>query len=160
MKCLIVYYSMSGNTKRVAEKLSRVLNCDLEEITELKRRRGTLGFIKSVYEILGKKFPPILELERDPHAYDTIIVGTPVWVGSLATPVKSFLERYGARIDRAAFFLTKGGEAETKAFAQMSEILGMKPVATMQIRAGELKRDVDLSDRCARYIENFARSVG
>lgn len=45
MSRLVVFYSRTGNTKKVAEALARELKCDTDEILETKSRKGILGYI-------------------------------------------------------------------------------------------------------------------
>jgi len=47
MKGLIVYFSRTGRTRKVAEALQEATGFDLEEIKEKAGRVGTLGFLKS-----------------------------------------------------------------------------------------------------------------
>jgi hypothetical protein len=54
-KALVVFYSRSGTTRRVAQALSEVLQCDLEEITEPTPRTGFLGYIRSLLEAMRKR---------------------------------------------------------------------------------------------------------
>jgi protein involved in ribonucleotide reduction len=54
-KTLVVFYSRSGTTRRIAEALSETLKCDLEEITEPKPRTGFLGYIRSILEARRKR---------------------------------------------------------------------------------------------------------
>jgi flavodoxin len=42
-RILVVYYSRSGTTRKIAEALSEALACDLEEIVEDKSRAGSFG---------------------------------------------------------------------------------------------------------------------
>jgi flavodoxin len=43
MKSLVVYYSRSGNTRFVAEQISEEIGADIEEIIDIKKRKGLLG---------------------------------------------------------------------------------------------------------------------
>ena len=45
MKKLVVYYSRTGNTKVVAEKIANQLNADISEIIDRKNRKGRLVFL-------------------------------------------------------------------------------------------------------------------
>ncbi|MCD6377573.1 MAG: flavodoxin family protein, partial [Planctomycetes bacterium] len=54
-KILIVYYSRSGTTRMVAEKLAKLLEADIEEIRERKERAGTLGFFIGIKDSILDK---------------------------------------------------------------------------------------------------------
>jgi hypothetical protein len=47
MKALVAHYSRGGTTKKVAEKISALLEGDIEEIHDLKKRSGIIGWFKS-----------------------------------------------------------------------------------------------------------------
>jgi len=47
MKILVVFYSRSGRTKKIAEAISDILKCDKEEIFDLKNRKGIPGFLSA-----------------------------------------------------------------------------------------------------------------
>jgi len=47
MKTLVVYYSRTGKTKFVAEKIAVELKADVEEVVDLKSRSGRFGFLKA-----------------------------------------------------------------------------------------------------------------
>ena len=44
MRSLVVYYSRTGVTKKVAEAISQMLGADIEEIIDRRDRRGPKGF--------------------------------------------------------------------------------------------------------------------
>jgi flavodoxin len=47
MKILIVYYSRTGRTKKIAEKIQYRLNADIDEISDTKNRAGILGWLSA-----------------------------------------------------------------------------------------------------------------
>lgn len=117
MKTLIIYYSWSGNTKRVAEKIrDEVKNSDLVEI---KVSAGT--FSTDMYEtndifkeqIETNQLPQINLPKVDFEQYDLILIGSPVWSGMPASPIKSFLNElqrvnYSGKV--SSFFTDAGQE--------------------------------------------------
>ncbi|MBA7547536.1 hypothetical protein ES705_39958 [subsurface metagenome] len=54
-RILVVYYSKTGHTRKIAQDIAQQMNVDLEEITDLDERGGTLGFLKSDQSINNKK---------------------------------------------------------------------------------------------------------
>ena len=90
-KTLVVFYSRSGTTRRVAQALSEALQCDLEEITEPKPRTGFLGYIRSLLEATRKRPSTITPKKHDVSSYALVVVGTPVWAWSLSSPVRAYL---------------------------------------------------------------------
>jgi len=54
-KSLVVFYSRTGTTKRVAESISNLLKCDVEEVIDRKDRKGPLGCLKSGSDAMSKK---------------------------------------------------------------------------------------------------------
>ena len=50
MNTLVVYYSRTGKTKFVAEKVATKLKAEIEEVLDLKNRSGRIGFLKAGYD--------------------------------------------------------------------------------------------------------------
>src|SRR5262245_20444151 len=46
-KVLVTYYSRSGHTRRLAERIAQVLGADLEPIVDQRPRAGLLGYLRS-----------------------------------------------------------------------------------------------------------------
>ena len=74
MKALVVYYSRTGTTKKVAEIIKTKLRCDIEEIITETKRAGLFGYMKCGFEAVFKKIPQIKTAETDPSDYDIIII--------------------------------------------------------------------------------------
>ena len=154
MRTLVVYYSFSENTARVAEAAASTLNADIERIDEVVPRSKILGALSGVYEVLFDKSPEIQASQRDPGAYDLVILGAPVWAARLASPMKSYLERHKGRIARAAYFVCAGGSGVKSALKQYEEFGGPKPAATLFVADGDQK-----SDAWRRKLAAFAEEV-
>ena len=138
LKTLVVFYSRSGTTRRIAVALSEALKCDLEEITEPTPRTGLLGYMRSLLEATLKHPSTITPRQRDVSSYDLVVVGTPVWAWSLSSPVRAYLMSTASRLPEVAFFCTLGGSGSESAFAQMTAIVGKKPRAVCAITEREV----------------------
>jgi flavodoxin len=152
MRALVVFYSRAGNTKRVAEVIAESLKADIEEIKDARSRSGFLGFLRSGYEALAGKLADIQQAIRKPDEYDLVLIGSPIWVGRLSSPIRAYLALHGRTIKQTAFFCTCKS-SEGKAFREM-EALSKKPIATLCIREKEIK-----SGEHARKIEGFMKAL-
>jgi flavodoxin len=55
LKSLVLFYSRSGNTRRVAEMIARQLEADIQELVDKKGRAGMLGFLRAGRDAMKKK---------------------------------------------------------------------------------------------------------
>ncbi|MGZ3295282.1 MAG: flavodoxin family protein [Xanthobacteraceae bacterium] len=115
-RMLVVFYSRSGKTRRVAEALAEALKCDLEEITEPKPRTGFLGYLRSLLEARRKRPSIIAPNKHDVLSYDLVVIGTPVWAWSLSSPVRAYLMTTAGQLPDVAFFCTLGGKGSESTF--------------------------------------------
>jgi flavodoxin len=138
MKTLVVYYSRTGTTKRLGEEIARLLKSDIEELIDLKNRMGIFGWIFSGRDAMKKYTTKIKEINKDIKKYDLVIIGTPNWGASLTPATRTFLEKYKRDIKKAAFFCTMGGDNPGKTFIQMEEIIQIKPIGTLALKAKEV----------------------
>ena len=93
-KILTVYYSYSGNTKKIAEKIHDALGGDIAEIETVVPYSGDYdAVVDQGNEEVQKGFKPKIRPLPVNHAdYDVIVLGTPVWWYTFAPAVKTFLE--------------------------------------------------------------------
>jgi len=152
MNALVVYYSRTGSTRKVAQAISDQLDGSMEEITEPKSRKGIIGFMRSGFEAMRQKPSKINPITANPADFDFIIIGSPVWGGSLSSPVRAFLVEYGKVLGNVAFFSTKGGSATPKLFAQMESLVGKAPVATLELRQSEVEKQA-FAERLDSFLE-------
>ncbi len=114
MKTVIVYYSLSGNTKYAAETIAAALNADLLPLFPVKAYPDS-GFKKFFWggksALMGNK-PKLEPYAFDAAAYERIIFGSPVWAGTFAPPLRTFIEENRDALSEkslAAFFCCSGG---------------------------------------------------
>jgi flavodoxin len=159
---LVVHYSRSGTTRRLAAAIAERLHCDTEEIRDRDPRKGLSGYIRSVFDSLRKRPADIETPMRDAGAYDLVIIGTPVWAGSMSAPVRSYLLVNKDRLHQVAFFCTLGGSGATSTFARMADLLERQPVAGVFATAVDMKSDTYLAmaRQFAKEIEIAAATPG
>lgn len=139
MQTLIVYYSRTGHTKKVAEELVKALKCDTEEIIDTVNRAGPIGWLNSGRQAGNKSLTKLQPIKKDPSQYDLVIAGTPIWASHVSTPVRTYLTENKEKLKKVAFFCTEGSSGGEKAFADMTEITGKKPEATLVVTMADLK---------------------
>ena len=89
----VIYYTRTNNSKRVAEKISSKLSCDLVQITDNINWQGLLGYLKAGFYSMTNKHVDIKFLGNLDAVEETIIVG-PLWAGGLASALRTLLDQY------------------------------------------------------------------
>jgi len=139
MKTLVVFYSRSGNTKKIAEDISNRMKSDIEEIIDIKHRKGLFGWFSAAMDARSKKLTNIKDIKNDPSKYELVIIGTPIWAGLMAPAVRTYLAQNKTKFKNVAFFCTYGGSGKLKTFTDMEEFIGMTPLSKFGIREKELR---------------------
>lgn len=110
-KILIVYYSHSENTQKIAKLIQEEAKGTLAEIRPLNPYPISYNeVVDQAKKEISKGFMPEIEkLNMDISEYDTIFIGTPNWWSTMAPPIKTFLNEYDLSGKKAAVFCTHGG---------------------------------------------------
>lgn len=143
MHALVVFYSLTGTTARVARSLAAEMGADLEEIQCPGYRPGFFGFWQAGYASWKNRAPEISPARFRPSDYDLLLIGGPVWAWNACTPVRAYLAREAPHLPTLGFFATAGGAGFEQAFATMERIAGRKPVATLALQASDFKQGRD-----------------
>ena len=129
MKTAIVYYSMGGNTALAAEKLAGGLDADLIEIKPVKAfpDKGLKKFLWGGKSAVMAETPALQPYTFQADLYDQVIIGFPVWAGTFAPPVRTFVKENGEALrgKPVAAFACQGGSGAEKAFGKLLECLGL-----------------------------------
>lgn len=162
MKIVIVYYSRSGQTRKIAELIGSKLNAEIEEIHDHKSRKGIFGFITSGNEAYLRKMPAIDPPKKDPAQYDMVIIGTPIWAGNPSTPVRAFLKENQEKLKQVAFFCTSMGSNPKPAFEEMRKIIGQEPIEQMNVTTRDFRNQFypEMVDEFVQRIKQSEKDSG
>lgn len=136
-KSLVVFYSRTGTTKRIAELVSKSIGCDIEEIVDLKNKSGVIGWLKAGREGAAKKLTKIGETFKDPSEYETIIIGTPVWAGNMSSAIRTWVSLNRKDLKNVAFFVT-GGAYNKNIFGDLIGACGKEPLAKLELKTRDI----------------------
>ena len=126
-KTLVAYFSASGTTARVAKGLAGAIGADIYEI------RPAVPYTKADLNWMDKKSrssvemndpssrPALADRNADIDAYDTVLLGFPIWWYVAPTIINSFLESYDFSGKKIVLFATSGGSGFGKT------VDGLKP---------------------------------
>ena len=154
MKTLVVYYSRTGKTRFVAEKVASELKADIEEIVDLKNRSGRFGFLKSGYEATRGIETEIGETQKSPKDYDLIVIGTPVWNSRPTSAIRTYLKRNNLSGKKVAIFCTNEGMGEEKAVERTKVLISngniVGELAVSKVLENREENESKISDWCSK----------
>lgn len=132
---LVLFASRSGNTERMANEIREQLDCDILEVEPevaydndynamLERSQKELAAIRQ------GNYPPIKTTMEKFDDYDIVFVGYPIWYGSMATPMQTFLHSHASKLagKRIALFATSGSSGIS---TSVNEARNLCPDATI-----------------------------
>ena len=128
MKTIIVYFSLEGNTDFVAQKIASELNADILRLSP-KKVYPSKGFSKFFWggksAVMGEA-PELEPYSFNAQDYDLIIFGTPVWAGTFAPPLRTFINENDMTGKKFAAFACQGGEGNQKKFKKLKDALSIE----------------------------------
>ena len=150
-KILVAYFSASGVTKSVAEKIADENGYDIFEIEPVEKYTPddldwTNKKSRSTIEMNDKSFRPPISNTVDVSGYDTVVIGFPVWWYREPSVIDTFLEAYDFSGKTIVPFCTSGSSGIGQTAERMQEIVGngAKVLSGKRFAAGvtedELKR--------------------
>ena len=104
-RCLVVYYTWSGNSRSLANDMGDILGCDVVQV-ELTTPY-TVTTDQELYPIAQAEiaaidnngtYPSIKTTIENLGDYDTVLVGYPLWYSRMATPMQAFLHNHAEQL--------------------------------------------------------------
>ncbi|MDR2702178.1 MAG: flavodoxin [Spirochaetaceae bacterium] len=149
MKTAVVYYSLDGNCAFVAEEVKSLFNAELIRLQtkDEKKRRGFAKYFWGGGMVFAHKKPPLKPYAFDPAAYELIVIGAPVWAGSPAPPIQTFLSESGMSGKKIALFVCHGGGkgnalGTLKNLLAGNEIIAEADFVNARKNSAEVKRQI------------------
>ncbi len=119
---LVVYYSRSGKTRWVAQKLAELLGADVEEILEKKDRAGVMGWLGSGRDAVMKK-PSELVSEHTVAGRKAVLIGMPVWAFEPPPPIRAYVTQVDLAGKKVFGFCTFDGSGGDKTMASLGQLV-------------------------------------
>ncbi len=136
MNILIVSYSLTGNNDALAASLAAACGGTHARITESKpRSTGSIAL-----DMLFGRIPRVNAPSARVDGYDVVIVVAPIWMGSIASPVRAWLRDAASTIGPYAFVSLSGGSdgPNPRIGADLAKRLGKAPTAVVDLHIADL----------------------
>jgi flavodoxin len=149
-RTLIVYYTRTGHTKMVAEKLAKKFNADLEQLIDTHKRTGAFGVSSAAKDAIFENTTAIVPLKHNLKDYNVILIGSPTWSADMVPAVRTFViqnDLSGKKIGLFGLYAHMGVE---RMFKEVSDIIAKgenKAFPTMPVRDDELSNAEVLSKK-------------
>lgn len=155
-KTLVAYFSATGTTAAAAKKLAAAAGADLYEIKPaVPYTKDDLNWMnknsRSSVEMNDKSSRPALADTSAPvGAYDTILLGFPIWWYIAPTIINSFLESYDFAGKKIVLFATSGGSGFGRA---VESLKGSCPGA--EIAEGKILNRMPEEAELRKWVESL-----
>ncbi|MCD8028142.1 MAG: NAD(P)H-dependent oxidoreductase [Erysipelotrichaceae bacterium] len=157
-KIIVAYFSATGTTKNVAEKLAKVVDCDLFEIVpKEKYTSADLNWqnpkSRSSYEMKDNPNfrPSISSHVNNIDQYDTIFLGFPIWWYVAPTIINTFLESYDLSNKKIVVFATSGSSGLGNTIKKLQESTNAAFVSGARLNASISKTELQNWVKTLKY---------
>ena len=136
MKSIVVFYSLEGNTRMIAQTIAEEIKATLLELkpTQEIPKKGFRKFFWGGKSVVFHEQPTLQNELPDFAEYDTVLIGTPIWAGSFAAPVNTFLKTRNLAGKNVAFFACHAGGGTDKCFENLKkELPGCKVLGELSM---------------------------
>ena len=159
MKILIVYYSRTGRTRKLAHEIHHRIESEIDEIQDKKTRKGILGWLSAGRDASQVKETEILGDTRSPSSFDIVVIGSPTWNGGVSVPIRTYVNRYLRDLKHIAVFTTGDGE-DLDAIEELRKMLGKRMFSMMHFVRGKEIDNMSYNKKLEKFImeiESFAQ---
>ncbi|MDD5647040.1 MAG: flavodoxin [Candidatus Bipolaricaulis sp.] len=162
MKGLVVFFTRTGKTRKLAEAMASACGGELEELREVGiHREGIGGWLRAGRDGMRQRTVTIEPAARRAADYDVVFVGSPVWGGNLCPAVRTYLKEAGGDMKRVALFCTMDGKEDGGTFASMrSLVASARVVGELAVRGRDAGDAEALRTRVADWIDDVRRAAG
>ena len=156
-KTLVAYFSASGVTAKVADKLADALGADIYEIRpEVAYTKADLNWMdkksRSTIEMNDKTIrPAIADQNARIDEYNTIFLGFPIWWYVAPSIINTFLESYDFSGKKIILFATSGGSK----FGKTVEELKVSVPDSCEIIEGKLLNGIQAIPSIRKWTESL-----
>jgi flavodoxin len=146
---VVVYFSCTGNTKSVANKIAGATESDIFEIVPEKPYSSddlnyNIKDCRANLEMNDISSRPAISSKIDVSEYDTVYIGYPIWWGTAPRIIDTFLESSNLSDKTVYAFCTSGGSGIETSISDMEETVpGLKIVSGQRFASGDSQEEID-----------------
>lgn len=162
MRKLVVYYSLGGNTRLVAETIAEKARADVLEL--LPEKEAPSGMVRRIVwggrsARTGER-PALKPYALDPSEYGMFFLGTPVWAWTIAPPLNTFLSKHSLEGKQVALFCCHGG-APGRALERMRRAVpGSIFVGELALKEPRSNDTVAQLERVGEWVDEVLSRIG
>lgn len=160
MKVAIVYYSLEGNSRLVAERLATLLHADVCEIESVRPypTKGPGKFIAGGRAAASSEKPELKPYSFDEGDYDLVVLAGPVWANHVASPLNTFLAGHDLSGCKVALAICSMGGNASRCAADFTRKLGLsEQPPTLSLRSPAAGKEPDLDGKLAAFAKELTR---
>lgn len=155
MGITIVYYSLTGNNKALADAVAKELSAVLVRVTEKKSRKTG----KIMFDTIFNRSPKVYPSPNDLQDRGSLLFIAPVWMGKAASPLRPYLKNLKKHPQPYAFASISGGalNPNPKLQEDLQKWAGAKPAAFADLHIADLlpkNPKPTLKDTSAYHLDN------
>lgn len=145
---LVIYFSRSGNTELMANEIARIKKADLLTIEADEYKIGLKGWIESLRDArntTAQIIPEKIDLSR----YDTIYIGSPIWLYSPAPPIWEFARKNDFKSKSVILFNSMNSKFEQRFIDQYEDVIeqnGGQFINHIYIIRGRMTQQMEVDD--------------
>lgn len=156
-KMLIMYYSLMGNTKFIAETIKEVTSADIQPLVPIKdlNPESSTKYMWGGMQATMKKKPELEPFKHNPNDYDLLIIGTPVWAWQASPPIRSLVNSCDFTKKKVALWCCCAGKG-IKAMERYKKLFKEAKIIDEMIFQDPLtKSKEESSEKAIKWIKNL-----
>ena len=136
MKTTVISYSFTGNNDSLAKAIAAELEAEHIKVSEPKKRT----MFKIALDILFNRTPSVSPKPEDVLNSDLIILIGPVWMGQVATPLRSYLKQLKSKTCKYAYVSISGGAegGNINLKSDLNKRVGRSPAVLIDMHIADL----------------------
>lgn len=157
MNTIVLYYSRSKKTAKVAETIAENISADIVRIKDTKDRSGPINYLKASIDALREDKTDIEPSRVDLTKYGLVYIGTPTWAGKPAPAIITLIDNNDFRGKDVILFATMGSQGGKKVIERMREKVearGARMITSFIIKTGG-KSSSELEESVKKTIEEM-----
>ncbi|PKM71658.1 MAG: flavodoxin [Firmicutes bacterium HGW-Firmicutes-16] len=158
MKTLVAFYSLEGYTELVAGVIATKLGADILKLETVKPfpTKGFAKFFIGGMSSVCKATPKLKNTSIDLSSYDNIVLGTPVWASTFASPINTLLQKHKFAGKKVALLVCSGGPDVEKCLVNFRKALvGNEIVGDINFTEPQKQDKEEVTKRATAWAESL-----